>query len=517
MSLPTDNAVFDALAPKAPGQLITSADWNSFVTAAKSVQTTLNAISQAAEARLAAVESGVEKLAADLQGAVSRLAAIEGVLRQNNRVTMQTTQQIYVLGETAVLQTTVTDFAGQPITFTAQSRPWVTFVTTWGRLRAAPGFETDGGVGDRTVTVRTNLQGVAQVRLQPDHAEGFALDFEDDVATSMTSRIAINNTSVAEVMRTAATPTAAKDAGAFRMLALEYDRADATHVRDYVDTYYHKFPERVSGIGLPDVRQAWRDYRSTVLCFVQDDNDPHSASLSRGSGSIQIAFRDWIRPWFHLEYAFDTSALLATYRDRLTPKFTLDLAESVNLVRQEVNSIVADKGALRKQRDYGVIRDALDQMNIAKPPSFLNAVSRSVQNAISLQQTLGIVQTRAVSAPRQEVAFDVMTEAATKADTTVASATNAVQAVQSQLAAMQQSVADAQAKMASLNTNVATVGTRLDAALAESGAVGSLRVQFNTLKTQVGTFSALNPSDIQAKIGTLTDLKDRVFQLETRK
>jgi hypothetical protein len=61
------------------------------------------------------------------------------------------------------------------------------------------------------------------------------------------------------------------------------------------------------------------------------------------------------------------------------------------------------------------------------------------------------------------------------------------------------------------------VGGRLDAALADSGAVGSLRLQLNTVKNQVAALSALNPAEISANIGTVGDLKQRVFMLESRR
>src|SRR5258706_7006097 len=141
MSLPTDNANFDALAPRQPGQLITSADWNALVAASKSSQQTLNALSQAADARLTALETGMEQLQASLQNAVGRVTALEGVLHQYNSVTLKPTQAAYALSETAIISATVADITCQPVTFTDQNRPFVTFVCTWGRLRAVPGFD----------------------------------------------------------------------------------------------------------------------------------------------------------------------------------------------------------------------------------------------------------------------------------------------------------------------------------------------------------------------------------------
>ncbi len=517
MALPISNANLGALAPRNAGQLITSADWNALVAATKTVQDTLNALSQAVDTRLTAVETGVQQANADLQNTTARVTALENTLHQYNRVTLKPTQAVYAIGETAVITATVADVSGQAMNFPAQSRPFVTFVATWGRLRAVPGFESDAGLGDRTATVRVNQQGVAQVRLQPDHAESFDLDFEDDVATTLNGKVAANNRSAAEIIRTAETPGTARDAGAFQFLTKEYDRTDSTHLRDYVDTYYQKYPARVSGKGVVNVRQGWQDYRATVFCFVQNSADVSAPDFGRASAAVQIVYRDWIGPWYNLDYAVNTGPLVLTYRDRLAPKFTADLQESVDNVKAEVNSIVKNQGLVRKQRDYRVVREALDQVNIAQPPSFLNAVTQSVQNAISIQQTLQTVQDQTAELPDQDVAFEVFTTAATRSDASVASANRAVSEVQKQLGTLQAGLSDTQNKMTTITNNLTVVGTRLDTALADSGAVGTLRLQVGTLKNQITAFSALNPSDITSKLGAVTDLSNRVFQLETRR
>jgi hypothetical protein len=510
MSLPTNNANFDALAPRTPGELITSADWNALVAASKSVQQTLNAMSQAADTRLTALETGVQQIQTGLQAAVARVTTLENTLRQYNRVTLKPAQSIYALGETAIVSATVADLAGQPIAFTAQNRPYVTFVCTWGRLRAVPGFESDPGLGDRTVTVRTNLQGVAQVRLQPDHSDYFDIAFEDDVSTTMTGKVAANNKSAAELIRTANTPGTARDSGAFKFLTVEYDRADTTRMRDYVDRYYQANPDRFSGRGVLHSPQSWQDYRSTVFCFVQNSNDVSAPDFGRAAGSAQVVYRDWISPWYSLDYAFNTADLKKDYRDRLAPKFTLDLDETVKNLKNEVVNIVGDRGALRKQRDYRVIREALEQINLPQAPSFLNRVTESLQNAISMQQVVLGVQNVTGELPAQDVAFEVFTNTATRADASVGNLQKAVDGVI-------KGIAEAEKNLTTLSKNVVSVGSRLDAALADNGAVGSLRLQLNTIKNQVSAFALLNPTEISARMGSVQDLSQRVFLLETKK
>jgi hypothetical protein len=115
------------------------------------------------------------------------------------------------------------------------------------------------------------------------------------------------------------------------------------------------------------------------------------------------------------------------------------------------------------------------------------------------------------------VAFEVFTNAATRADTSVASANAAVSNMQQQLVSLQANFNDAQSKVATLTSNLTVVGTRLDTALADSGAVGSLRLQMNTVKNQVGAFAQLSPSDITSKLGAVSDLNQRVLLLEQNK
>jgi hypothetical protein len=161
-----------------------------------------------------------------------------------------------------------------------------------------------------------------------------------------------------------------------------------------------------------------------------------------------------------------------------------------------------------------VLRDALDQITLPQPPEFLNDVRQSLQNAIAIQQTIQSVQEWTAELPAQDVAFEVFTHAATRADSSSASANAAVAAAQKQLAALQAATAEAQAKLQVLTNNLALEKGRLDAALADNGAVGSLRLQFNTMKNQIGAFFALNPNEISANIGTVLDLKQRVGALE---
>jgi hypothetical protein len=254
-----------------------------------------------------------------------------------------------------------------------------------------------------------------------------------------------------------------------------------------------------------------------VACFATVGADPHAADFTRGSGSIAVDFRDWIGPWYNLEYGVNTGALLTNYRDRLKPKITGNLNQTVELIKHEVDSITAGGGLLKQRRDYDVIGQALDQMNISQPPIFLNAVTESVKNAIELQQTVGIHA--GATAAQQGVAFQVFTHAATRGDASVAGVNDSIDGVQKQVAQAQKNFSDVSKQVSTLQVNLTANGARLDAALAEGGIIQNVRADVNTVKAQVGTLQLLNlnPTEIKSRFDLVSSLENRVGMLELKK
>jgi hypothetical protein len=105
----------------------------------------------------------------------------------------------------------------------------------------------------------------------------------------------------------------------------------------------------------------------------------------------------------------------------LIPKITKDLSESVLNVKAEVNEFVFDKGLIGRQRNYRVIQEALDEVTVPEPLDFsLNKLTKPLQDAISIQQTLESVQGAAIGPADQEVAFGAFADAAVRADTQAA-------------------------------------------------------------------------------------------------
>ena len=148
------------LGGKGSGQLIRSNDWNSLVAAVSGLQATVTSLSTSVDQRFAAVNQSLASVSGQLAAVDRRVAHLETVFKDYYRVNMITSQTIYAIGELAVITVQVTDLDGHVIVFAVPDRPWITFLTTWGRLQADAGFDTLGGFGDRGVSVRTDTAGV---------------------------------------------------------------------------------------------------------------------------------------------------------------------------------------------------------------------------------------------------------------------------------------------------------------------------------------------------------------------
>lgn len=493
----------DTIGNKAAGQLIRSADWNTLVAA-------LDALSAQVTSEFAAVRSEFAAADDELRGLIEALDArvttletqletlqteVEPLLRQTYRVFLTTTKVNYALGELAELTAQVNDLQGNPVT----DRPWVDFVATWGQLRPVRGFESRGGVGDRTISVRTNDQGIARVLVRAEHAEGFAEEDEDEVAVALTTRLRADNLSVAEHILQANTPLEARERGAFEILTTEYNRTDALLVRNYVDAYYLRNPTMSVGKITPDFverfRSRWRDYRATVMAFAKTDSDPLTPDHSRGVNSIQITFRDWIGPWIFVDY-FDRNrldVLVPGIREQIAPNIRDNLKLSVDLLKQDVINLVRNKGVLGKLQQYEVINRAIGQINVEQ--AFLPQLVDSVQKAIGLQQTLENFQAAPVGligAGAQDVAFDVFTDAATRADANVAGVTGEIENLKGQVGQFAGQFAQFDGRISALQGTVTNLGVdqlKTDVSKLRNDILGlgaeSILSQVNVLKQSV--------------------------------
>jgi hypothetical protein len=480
----------DNLGNKAAGQLIKSEDWNALVVAVENLSERVDQRFAEVDGQLQNVADRVEVLSDDF-GEFRGL--VEPLLAEYYRLTLETTRTSFAIGELAEVTARVTDLRGNALDLSNDAdRPWIDFVVaSWGQLRPVAGFESLGGAGDRTISVRTDAQGIARVQLRSDHAEGFTDEDEAEVAVSLQTTLPTTNTTIAETILSAATPIEAKGMGAFQVLTTEYDRTDAPRVRNYADAYYLKNTALITGGIVPPFTHSWLDYRSTLMAFVRRDSDPVTPDQSRGVSSIQVTFRDWIFPWIITDYFVETGPLVADFRDRLGPKIVHNLDESAFNFKAEVSDFVLDKGLLGRQRNYLVIQDALDTVITPQPVTYdLNKLTGPMQDAVSVQRTLESSQGVASGFADRVVAFGLLTDTAVRADQAAESGKQLTDHVDEQLGqAKDDLLFQVQQEQANFSDELLKVG----------GPIQEVREQLQTVSGEVQGFQqALNAkADVQ--------------------
>ena len=527
------------------GDLIKSQDWNALIAGVNGIESDLAAevtrvqqaltdriddLEQDLGGRIGVVETNLASVVTTVTQLRSELdafrAQVTPLLTQFYRVTMETTKVNYAIGELAELTARVTAIDGTPLNLANEAaRPWVDFVSTWGRLRAAAGFQSLGGMDDRTISVRVNADGTARAFLRADSVQGLSLEAEEEVAMVLTTRIGPANNTAAEAIMAANTPIEARSV--YSVMTREYDRADAQSVKHLVDNYYTKYIAPGRGTVRPQVQATWNEYRTTVMAFAKADSDPRTPDAARGSCSIQVTFRDWIGPWYYLDYTVEVEELVEATRDRFRGRVRTNYPEAVDLVREEVNDLVRDKGVVGKQRGYQVAREALARLDLSNPPAFINTLTKTVGNAIALQQTLEQTAVTPVGVADPSVAFEAFTDVTTRADTGTESVRSEVATLQAQVqervGELQQTFAGLtnqfsmlQGSIATIDTRVGSIGGRVEAALSEGGALQQLDASVRTVSQQVQTFSQLDPTDVRSKLVALEGLNIRLANLERR-
>jgi hypothetical protein len=378
--------LLDKLGNKVAGQLIRSEDWNALVAAVDGLQAQVATVQSTLTAQITGVQGEVGQLRTEFNSLQEQVNSVFG---DYFRVAMRTSQLSYAIGDLAEITAQITDLFGRPLVLRAeQERPWIDFVTLWGQLKPAPGFTSRGGASDRTIAVQMNAEGTARVLLRADHAESFSDDEEDEVAGTLATIIPNTNFTYKEAILNARTPVEAKEKGFFRVMTREYDRRDARTLRRYNDTYYLKNPEILGRPRSPGIFHSWRDYRSTVLAFASADGDPRSPDQSRGISSIQVTFRDWISPWLNLEYLVEIGDLTKEVSGKLKGSIRGTYADSVGRIQEVLGDFTTEAGVLGKVRNYGVVNEAFTQVDLPTPPTYFDALSKNMRNAVKFQQAL---------------------------------------------------------------------------------------------------------------------------------
>jgi hypothetical protein len=508
MPLPAD------LAPKAPGQLIRSDDWNRLVNG-------VNAIETALETRIGTLETTVESLTVRVDGMetdiVALREALEPLIRDTYRVTLRTTKVNFAMGEIAELTAEIRNLRGDVPEPVDGERPWVDFVATWGQLKAVPGFASRAGVADRTISVQTDAQGVARVRLTAEIVADMTEDTEQEFRAVVDRVVGAQGRTISEVVLAANTPGDEPVMQAYQALTLSYDAASNVAVRNYVDTYFAGHSEQLAGRLSPALvnqrRERWRDHHVTVMAFGKADADPRTPDPSRGSNAIQVTFRDWLGPWILLDYFPRFEGLVPAVVDRLRPAVTLDYRGSLDRMKEVVRERVQPLGALGKAREYEVVRNALDVLDVPDR-AFLPDLRQSVKSAVTLQQTVLQSQHGVVGGGFEDAAFEAFANTAAKADSQVVDVEARVRDLGVQVDAAQ---AQVEQQVSGVQATIRSLDGRLEATLAEGGQFRQVQQQLAVVNDQVQALRMLgDPSNVNESLQLIGAFDARISMLERR-
>jgi outer membrane murein-binding lipoprotein Lpp len=500
----------DQFGNKSAGELIRAELWNKMIAAIDDLSSSIDTRFGDVNTSLTELTSQVSTLNTQVAQLETDVGAVKTELAQYFKVSLSTTRISYATGEEATIVAQVSDLLGQPVQFANNERPWIDFVTVWGHLRPADGFESqtgDSSGGERGISVRVNSAGVANVLLRADVGPDLPLESHADVAAALTTKLA-DKRSVAQAILEAPTPIDAKNAGAFATMAAEYDRPQALGVRSFLDTYYvHKAPAVIGKIAPPIVSPRWRDYASIVVAVARADSDPTTPDAARGSGSIRVAFRDWIGPWLTLHY-FDPVVLqpaVADFRTRLQPNFTADYFDSVTRLKNEVTTLVPeDRGLVGRIRDLQAVHGALDGVSVSQSADLVQKVAQTVQRAVVLQQTLEPVQAGTFAAAGGHLAINALTDATANAATDVT-------AVKAQVASIQTKVDTVGVQVDSAHQTLATLDGRVTEA---SSTLSTISSSVSSVHDQVTKVQELYPDTVKQQF---LQLKGAVLDVQAIK
>lgn len=380
------------LGNKAAGELIKAKDWNDLVAAFDGLSASLSTFAastgtrfDALDARLGALESTVEDVA-KLENPVIALLDV------NRRLEMRTPSASYAFGQLATIEARIGSLQGAPpLDLTRpERRPWVDFFATWGELQPAANTEVRAGGGHRSLSVRVDGNGVARVQLRSEGASALPSASATQVDAILATEV--KGKPIHSWILAADTPTADDVKPVFQRLSAEYQRADATHVRDLLDQRFEAEPKdfNLTPIILqPTAPQTWKDERSTIIAILKPDAAPESADASLGVSSLEVRFRDWSRPWFYLDFLPGAAVLETDFKDRFNAHAGTTFETTLENLRKEVNEGVAGLGALGRARAYRAMDGALDKLvagGAASQP--VREASESLQRAIRVEQNV---------------------------------------------------------------------------------------------------------------------------------
>jgi hypothetical protein len=452
--------ISDRLGGRAPGELVRSADWNALVEEVDRLGARLVEAAGALEVRLADLDTRVEDLRAEH---AVLLGSLEGIVARHLDIRLSTTRASYAIGERAELRAQVATLDGAPL---PTPRPWVDFVTVWGRLQPLGGAAIIGAEG-RSLSVQVDADGVARAQLVADAAEGLPEEVQTGFEVALQTRVGGTQDTIAKVLLDANTPAEAASSGAFRAVSQAYDRPSEPQVQAFADAFFLNTPMLVAVPTLPIITTRWRDHRASVLAIAKIDPDPTTPDAALGNASLQVTFRDWLSPWIVLDYLElpDPPDIVAV-RDRLLDGITEDFAGSLQGVTTQIGEIVEDRGVLGRLRSFQLIDQALGTLeDVAGQPPFVDTLAVTVQQAVRVQQALEPAQASVATQIGRQPGIDALVQTAAGATGNIGALQATVAAVSEELEVLGRSTSEVSAGLQEVRETVSNLDGKLTVAV----------------------------------------------------
>ena len=499
--------LLDRLGGRVPGELVRSGDWNALVEAVDGLVAGLEGLGGRVtqlQQELVAVRDGQADLA-------NRLTALAD---RHLVVTMQTAAATHPIGRPAEIVVTVTGLDG---TVPPDPRPFVDFVTVWGRLSAVGGPATLGAQG-RSLSVQVGADGVARALL---HAESTA-DASDEtlgqVGDLLTTRLVPElNVTLAEAMLQANTPAEAKRSGAFRLATESYLEVTQPAFTDFADLHWTHSPPLV--LQPPLVTSRWREHRTTVIASVRADADPRTPDAALGSSSIQVTFRDWLTPWIVLDLFDLEDAVVDDLVGGLRDVVVQDsLLGSFAGAKEVIATHLAGRGLLGRIRGLKEAELAVTRLEIVgQPPQELADLKRGLNQALVLQRAVEVGQSAALDDQRL-AGIDAVAGLSGAAQSGVEDLRGSVAGLGQRLAELGDLAGALDGRVGALDSGLAGVRGQVSAVLSRSDLLDS---RFTDLDQRVAGVQQLYPEsvketflDVHSKLTLVDQLNQRVAQLE---
>ena len=200
----------------------------------------------------------------------------------------------------------------------------------------------------------------------------------------------------------------------------------------------------------------------------------------------------------------ETIKLVPNVTAQLIPKITGDIVQSTILLKDGVKDVIRTEGLVGKLRDLQVVKEALDQLNVPQHPDVVPVATKSVKQAVTMQQSLETAQTTTVGLGAN-TALDAFAETSVKADSSMA-------AVKSQVTTLQQTVGKVDKQLGTVQEKVGSLDGKVTTTLGST--IQKLDSELKTVNGKVEVLKDLDPTNVRTKLIEIEGLHNRVSKLE---